>query len=353
MLYLLLAVAICLLVPWLIVLLCRRMPRRPPDPLPEGQLNQLAAQLRSGKSHNQAEVIAVEDRPFRTDLTQPPAAALEVAQGKDDELKGDAELAQTSTHGTRLTVSKPATPELRARSYGWVTVVFLPIFIVGGLTLTAGWAILFHYLGEAHARSFPPAEFTFKPSSYGTIMGLPAAFLGIFSALPLVGSLQRLILGRRRYLEYLHWDEGRFQSGGKSMEGLMLLLLLVALVFSVVSVIIIIMGMNWYARFAEDQIAIKRPYNFGEEVHSYDSIEQIVVTSHRQVGKEIRRGADLGIRFSDGRSWKTDTTFYMPRDEAECDRLIEFLQRKTGKPITRARLLEDVPGWRREPLVPL
>src|SRR5438270_810495 len=38
MLSLLIAVALCLLVPWLPVLLCRRLPRRPPPPLLEEEL---------------------------------------------------------------------------------------------------------------------------------------------------------------------------------------------------------------------------------------------------------------------------------------------------------------------------
>jgi hypothetical protein len=100
-----------------------------------------------------------------------------------------------------------------------------------------------------------------------------------------------------------------------------------------------------YARFTEEEIAIKRLIGFREEVHPYSSVEQVVVTSHRRQAKQVVPGADLGIRFRDGRTWTTDQTFQLPRDAADRDRLLDFLARKTGKPITRARLLKDLAGW--------
>ena len=103
--------------------------------------------------------------------------------------------------------------------------------------------------------------------------------------------------------------------------------------------------MNWYARFSDDEIAIKRFIDFGEEVHPYSDVEQIVVSSHTWDDNQIVGGEDLGIRFCDGRKWDTDEIFHMPRDVGERDRLLEFLQWKTGKPIVRVRLLSDAPGW--------
>jgi hypothetical protein len=64
-------------------------------------------------------------------------------------------------------------------------------------------------LGEGRARSFSPAVFLFKPFSYGIVCAVPALFLGIFTSILPLGLFVRLVLGRRRYLEYLFWDEGR------------------------------------------------------------------------------------------------------------------------------------------------
>jgi hypothetical protein len=102
--------------------------------------------------------------------------------------------------------------------------------------------------------------------------------------------------------------------------------------------------MNWYARFSEDEIAIKRLTSVGEEAHPYDTVEQIVLTGHLGGGNQGALGERLHLRFRDGRTWSAGTTFF-PSSPAECDRLLEFLARKTGKPIARARRIEDVPGW--------
>ena len=102
--------------------------------------------------------------------------------------------------------------------------------------------------------------------------------------------------------------------------------------------------MNWYARLSEDEVAVKRLLGVGEERHPYDAVAQVVLTSHRLGGSgQIHPNECLHLRFRDGRTWSTDETFFLPPPD-ELDRLLEFLARKTGKPVTRARLIEDVPG---------
>ncbi len=53
----------------------------------------------------------------------------------------------------------------------------------------------------------------------------------------------------------------------------------------------------------------------------------------------------MGLRFRDGRRWSTDQMAGPPPEAAVCERLLEFLRRKTGKPVTRVRFLQDAPGW--------
>jgi hypothetical protein len=103
--------------------------------------------------------------------------------------------------------------------------------------------------------------------------------------------------------------------------------------------------MNWHLRLTEDHIAIKRLVAFGEEIHPYDDVEQIVLTSHEQRKGRVFSCENLHLRFRDGRSWGTDGTFILPRDPEQRRQLLDFLHQKTGKPITRARLLTNVPGW--------
>jgi hypothetical protein len=75
MLYLLLAVALCLLVPWLPVLMYRSLPRRPPPPLSEGELRRLADQLRQEPPAEVVEVVPAEETSTNNDITRRPARA--------------------------------------------------------------------------------------------------------------------------------------------------------------------------------------------------------------------------------------------------------------------------------------
>lgn len=342
MFYLLLAVLLCLLVPWLPVWMYRRLPRRPADPLPEGQLQQLAAQLQHDRPGEVAEVVAVEEEPASTDIIPPqgPASRVPVARPKE------AEKTDPSPQVAEKKIAQGvAAPRLTIRSYRWLNFLSIPFIVGGFLALGVGWAFLLHVLAEEHARGFPPALFLFKPFVYGLIFAVPSMFLGIFTILPLMMLLLRLVMGRRLFLEYLFWDEGRLNRGALRADGIIRMLSLLALLISIPCAGFVGLAMNWYTRFTEDEIAVKPLFGFSEEKHAYGNIEQLLISSHRRVGKDIMEGPELGIRFQDGQTWRTGQTFQLPRDDIERDRLLAFLQRKTGKPIKRLRLLEDMPGW--------
>jgi hypothetical protein len=319
-----------------------RLPRRPPPPLSEEELHHLAGRLRPEQPLLVAEVVA-DDEPINTDITRRSEAVPVGPSPRADEDGEEEPRPRAEPLAGRS--AKIAPRRLTLRPYWWLNLLMVPVLIATFLSLAIGWAVLFDYLGEQHARTFPPAVFLFKPFSYGIICAVPALFLGIFTSLPLLTLLARLVMGRRRFLEYLFWDEGRLNARGHHVENMIKLLSVLALLLSLISTIFVGLVMNWYARFSEDEIAIKRFIGFGEEVHPYGNVEQIVVTSHRWEDKQIVPGVDLAIRFSDGRKWNTDQTFVMPRDAAQRDRLLEFLQRKTGKSIARVRLLSDLPGW--------
>jgi hypothetical protein len=338
MIYLLIAVAVCLLVPWLPVWVYRCLPRRPPDPLPEGELQRLAARMRPASAE---EAVAME--PPRTDILRRSDPAAKAATHDAEKLDQKEETNTVTRDCRHVPDLRLRPPRLALPSYRWVNVAALPFVIGGFLFLGASWAALFHYLGEEHARGFQPAVFLFKPFAYGLICFLPALFLGIFTTLPVLVGLARLLMGRRRFLEYLFWDEGRLST--QYVDGLLRMFRLMAILFATFSALYIVRVMNWYARLSEDEIAIVRFTSFREEVHPYSSVEEIVLTSHHWDGKNATEGEDLGIRFSDGRKWNTDQTFMMPHDTGERDRLLDFLRRKTGKPILRVRLLSEVPGW--------
>ena len=68
-------------------------------------------------------------------------------------------------------------------------------------------------------------------------------------------------------------------------------------------------------------------------------------TAHARVKQNVIPSEGLHVRFDDGQTWSTGQSFRLPDAPEERKRLLEFLRRKTGKPITQARLLENVPGW--------
>jgi hypothetical protein len=343
MLYLVIAVALCLLVPWLPVLMYRRLPRRPPPPLSEGELHRLARGLRRTTPPEAVDEAVLEDDWTDTDVTGQPGSLPAAARRSEKESETGGESDTLHDRGGDGSACQAPARRLSLGSYRWLNIVMVPLIIITFLLLAVCWSALLQYLGEEHARSFPPAVFLFKPFAYGIVCAVPGLFLGIFSSIPLLTLIARLIMGRRRFLEYLYWDEGRLGPG--HVEGAIRMIAGLALFVGILSALFVGLVMNWYARFTEEEIAIKRLLGFGEEVHPYSSVDQIVVTSHITQGKEVVPGHDLGLRFSDGRTWSTDQTFALPRDAAERERLLEFLRRKTGKPITRVRLLKDAPGW--------
>jgi hypothetical protein len=340
MFYLLLAVGLCLAAPWLPYLVYRRLPRRALPPPGALHLDRLASGPHPGGRAPAAAVGDSEGDPTDTDITGPPSPAAGSASAPPPNEPEQ----RPAGPGLGPTRQAPAPPRLTIPPYGWVNVVLVPVVIVSAFALGGGWAALFDYLGEGHARTFVPAVFVFKPFSYWLVCGLPAGLLGICCSIVPSLWLTRLLLGRSRFHEYLFWEEGRVAPHGGYMERALRGFSCLAVGVAVLCAVYVWQVMNWYARFSEDEIAIKRLLGVGEEAHPYDAVEQIVLTSQRGNGAQTRPADDLHIRFRDGRTWSTDTTFFLP-PPAQRDRLLEFLARKTGKPITRARRIEDVPGW--------
>jgi hypothetical protein len=327
MLYVLIALALCLLVPQLTVWVYRRLPRRAPPPEPYPPLEALAAGLR----REQPEAI--------TEVT--PAAggtpAVEVSLAEATEPAGD----ESDALPTGPAVPADA-PRVAMPSYRWVSALTSAALLPTAFALGAGWAVLFHHLGEARARSFWPAVFLFKPYSYGMVCAVPGLLLGIFSAIPLLLLFMRLLLGRRRFIESLFWEEGRF---GGNVDALLRFFRYLALFVSLACAAFVGLAMNWYARFTDDAIVIKRLLGAREEVYPYGSVVQIVwARPAGEVDRPVPPG-DVHLRFADGKTWGTDQTFFLPADAAERQRFLDFLAEKTGRPITRARSLQDVPGW--------
>jgi hypothetical protein len=246
MLYLLLAVALCLLAPWLPVWMYRSLPRRPAPPLSEGELHRLAEQLRQGQPGEAVEVVPAEDTSTRSDITRRPGTARGDGGAGGEGAEGEG-TPRPQTARAPVQAAPRAARRLSLGSYRWLNGLMAPFLVGTLLALSFGWGVLFHYLGEGRARSFPPAVFLLKPFSYGIVCGVPAVFLGIFTSIPLLVLLARLLIGRRRFLEYLFWDEGRL--GTPMVDALIRMTSLLALLVGVLSAAFVLLVFNWYARF--------------------------------------------------------------------------------------------------------
>jgi hypothetical protein len=256
----------------------------------------------------------------------------------------------------RRAVTPPATTSPQApankepipfgyRTYRWVNLAVLPVFLVSMLGLAFAWSLVFHYLAEAHAKNFPPAVVLIKPGLYGLLFGVPGIFMGIFCSVAVTELFTRLLLGRR-YTEYCHWEQARRglhgQAGVKSF-GRKFVVFACLLGFAMAAWVPL--AMNWYARFNENEIALKPLWSFGETVYLYTDLDRIVRTTHVDVKGDIIPRENLHLRFKDGRTWETGETFFVPNLPEERKRLLDLLQGKSGKSIVVAKFVEHVPGW--------
>jgi hypothetical protein len=316
MLYLLLAMLICLLVPWLPVLLLKLEPLAPPPPLTKEEMERLRAQLYGRLSRPSAR------KP--TGQIQKGAATAQPIENAPA-TRDDTELSHLTLH-----------------SYRWVHSFLSLVFIVTMLGMGLAWGFVFHYLGEARARSFPSGTFVFKPSIYGAIFGVPAIFLGIFSTMGIMEILTRILLGRR-YTEYSYWAQARL--GQVRQQRISRRFFFFAWFLGGLMAIWALLAMNWYVRLTDDAVAIKPLFGLSEHVYPYNRIQQIVLTSHSLVKNQAIPGEGLHLRFEDGQTWSTGQSFRLPETPEERKRLLDLLSRKSGKPVTHAKLIENVPGW--------
>jgi hypothetical protein len=342
MLFLLIAVVMCLAIPWIPYVVYRRLPRRPRPPVSDEELQRLALENCPDALPRATTSALPRRKPARAVVTSEEGPRFGPVEGSTDE--EDVSPSQRTGDAPKPR-RKPAPRSFVLPSHGWVNAVVVVFMIVCFLALGVGYAAVFHILGEARSRALPPSIFRFEPFAYGVVCFLAALLLGICTSILPGMLLARLLLGRRRFHEFLFHGEGRGEAQGGSRARIMRVLAGLALFVSIGSALYIWQVMNWHLSLTEDHIAIKRLAAFREEIHPYEDVEQIVLTSHERYKGNVFPRDNLHLRFRDGRSWATDETFVLPRDQDQRHRLLDFLRQKTGKPITRARLVTDVPGW--------
>jgi hypothetical protein len=236
-------------------------------------------------------------------------------------------------------------PPLVLPSYRWLSRLETPIFLVMIVAGTAAWAFAFHYLGEAHAASLPPAAFLFKPWPYGGFLAVPALFMGIYTAVLPVELFERLLLGRR-YHEATRWALGyRGLADPEKLHRMTTGMWLLAWLVGPLSAVFAFFLLGCHVRFTDDAIVDRKLFSLTATSHPYSAVDRIVLSSHKvrhnRYNDEVVPEKALYVHFADRRSITFDELFRLPKSAVEQDRVVTFLAQKCPCPVTKVRLLEE------------
>jgi hypothetical protein len=310
--WILAAIALCLLVCFAPLWFIRREPVRP-APVSPDLVEQVASRIRAdGTTH-------ILSREPDTGVTNEPG------------------LVETRTHDDPPRDAAAGVELNLKRRYQWIVRLLLPIQIVLFLGFGVVWALAFHFLGEAHASSFTPSVEMFKPV-YGAPFGVTAVFMGIFTAAIADSLLLRAILGRRRYTEYRHWEQARFGVHGPSGAAVLRqIFTALAVVVAVPTVIALPFVFNWSARFTETEIRLRPLLSVRDDVRSYDSVTKIVHNTHDMYNGKLMEMPGLHLEFADGSTWENGS-LYLADHGPGMTRLLDLLRRKTNVPIDHVQL---------------
>jgi hypothetical protein len=227
---------------------------------------------------------------------------------------------------------------LRVRYASTDAAALLLILLTAGLA-TLAFTVWIHWLGKNYQAALPPGLYQRMPTlTWGSCL-VPSLVLGILTGVLVSDLALRLALGDR-YGEY----EFAFGGGGPGRPGDRGMPLLTFVVAGLVTAWVTL-GLDRYSRFEEDRVVINPFWGFGERSYPYSAVEAVVRTSHyRRKGRDIEH-TRYYIFFSGGERWCNEA--YEPAAPGvheEDAALVDFVCRKSGKPLTCVRHLEDVTG---------
>jgi hypothetical protein len=216
----------------------------------------------------------------------------------------------------------------RAKRIDWAF-VGLFFFFTGACALA--WTVLLLEVSRLRDSMMPAHLLLVQLEPNWLIWACPGLFLGMISGGWLALLSLRLLLGPRRFQQYSMASSTQAGFDGlRAFKWMSIVFVTGAAVWSVLS-------LDWYDRFEEDRVVINELWGLGETTYGYDQVTQIVETTHFVApnGKLVERTRQFVI-FADGRQWCHDSVLRDPGP------LLDLLTRKAGKPVIRARFLEDV-----------
>jgi hypothetical protein len=227
-------------------------------------------------------------------------------------------------------------PDL-TRSYRWLNIALLPCFFLLLAAFTLGWSYVLILLYRQRIDALPPSAYLVEPG-WGLCV-TPALFLGIFTSVFPLNLIAYLAL-RGRQEDYEEWERGRLGLGQRN--AVLGLLLFLALVIVVPLTAVVALGMDWYTRFGEDEIAVNGFWGVGERAYPYGGVRRLVKTARLMPPSGVAVTRDrYFILFDDGTRWcNEDVVQTGPHLERDAE-IMAFVSRKTGLPIEELDFIED------------
>ncbi len=206
----------------------------------------------------------------------------------------------------------------------WVTLLTMALLALIAYPLWLALESIYH----GQLATLPKARFLLALPQVMWL--LPALFVALFAAMLLLRYLLTRSLGRRRYAEFVEYNDRKFRIDSWRLFyylGAVLLPLCLVLTF---------MAFDSYARIDDEGIAVNEFLGYGEKFYRFDEIEAIM-----HVGDEAAPRGQQGdfphyvIRFRGG----DDFDLYrsaLGLDRDQQDAVIDYLQAVTDLRVVRA-----------------
>jgi len=221
--------------------------------------------------------------------------------------------------------------ELRKRYATWDRISTYAV--IGFMAvLTCLLYLVFILLQSFCLSQLPPSAFVLS-ADHGLWL-LPAFFLGLAgAAVPTHFLFSRMLGGR--YREFLYYCNLR--AGFDALRAYYW----ITFVIATPALLVIPLALDYYIRFAEDEIAISPFFSFGENRRPYSDVKEIrSVATFRAPNGNVVSNPYYQIVFEDGLIWSIRDG--LQKKDTERDRAImNFVSQRSGKSISRYNIAPE------------
>jgi hypothetical protein len=221
--------------------------------------------------------------------------------------------------------------DLRADYQWWETCGAVP-YLAFAVAISGFCYVSLRWLAQWNARGLHGSHFLLLPEPEFWL--LPALFLGlIFAALPMHVLYKALL--RDRYEEYTMYCN--LKAGFDTWK----ICRWLAIVILSVSALDAAAGLTARTAVTDRAIIIKSPLSLRERVYTFDQIDAIAsIAGFKRRSGEFLPDPYYAVRFTDGSMWKSRDGLQNHK-AAEIPALIEFLAKRSGRPIKTVQVIND------------